>query len=160
MFSSYQQKGSALFLSLIFLLVLTVLAISTMKGSFLDEKMAANTQFKQQVFQASQSEGEGQFELYLTNHNFLQQAFDQAQPGSSATGPVNPPQQVAHNNITKDIELEYIATAQPPSGFSFGVFVGLIYSQNTESNLTNTNANSDQTLGINYAAPGNATSPF
>jgi hypothetical protein len=53
----------------------------------------------------------------------------------------------------KDIELIFNRTAQPPTGFSFDIFTGLLYDQNTESSFANTSATSDQTQGINYAAP-------
>lgn len=151
MCSQHGQQGSSLLFAMIFLLILTVLALSTMSTSFLDEKMAANTQFKNQVFQAAQSEGQGQFNHYRDNHTYFFAAFEESLKGTPDK--VKPPVQVAHDNISKDIELTFIKTAQPPTGFSFDIFQGLIFDQDTEASLDGTGALSDQTQGVNYASP-------
>ena len=49
------QSGSALITALIFLIVLTILGLSTMTTSRLEVRMAANTQFAHQAFQAAES---------------------------------------------------------------------------------------------------------
>ena len=50
-----KQRGSALITALIFLVILTILGVSTMTTSRLEIKMAANTQFAHQAFQAAES---------------------------------------------------------------------------------------------------------
>ena len=52
---SRRQQGSALFVSLMFLVILTILGVSSMGTARLELKMAANTQFANQAFQASES---------------------------------------------------------------------------------------------------------
>ena len=153
MISQQAQRGSTLLFAMIFVLVLTVLAVSTMSTSFLDEKMAANSQFKNQAFQAGQSEGQAQFDSYINDHTFLERALLESQKPPADQTIIEPPEQIDHDKIEKDIELIFNRTAQPPTGFSFDIFTGLLYDQNTNASFANTSARSDQTQGINYAAP-------
>lgn len=56
------QGGVALFVSLVFLLLLTIVGVSAMKSATLQEKMAGNTRFKTITFQYAEAglrEGEG-----------------------------------------------------------------------------------------------------
>ncbi len=53
--SKSDQKGAALLVSLVFLIVLTMLGITSMRGANMEEKMAANTMFQNMSFQASES---------------------------------------------------------------------------------------------------------
>ena len=50
-----QQQGAVLMISLILLLVMTVLGLSTMNTSVMQEKMAANSQNVNKTFQAAES---------------------------------------------------------------------------------------------------------
>lgn len=50
-----RQQGAVLAVALILLLVITVIGVSTFKATGLEEKMAANAQFKSIVFQGSES---------------------------------------------------------------------------------------------------------
>ncbi len=50
-----RSRGSALIVSLVFLVVLTLLGLSTMTTARLDLRMAANAQFANQAFQAAES---------------------------------------------------------------------------------------------------------
>ncbi len=52
---SRKQSGSALITALVFLIILTILGLSTMTTSRLEVRMAANTQFAHQAFQAAES---------------------------------------------------------------------------------------------------------
>jgi len=49
------QQGAVLFISLMILLVLTLIGISSLNGSLMEEKMAANAQTSTTVFQAAES---------------------------------------------------------------------------------------------------------
>ena len=49
------QTGAALIVGLVLLMVLTILAISTMRTASLELMMAGNTQFRENAFQAAQS---------------------------------------------------------------------------------------------------------
>jgi len=50
-----QQSGSALIISLVFLLLLTVLGLSSMQSSTLQEKMAGNAAEKNRAFQLAEA---------------------------------------------------------------------------------------------------------
>ncbi|HHQ15129.1 MAG TPA: hypothetical protein ENK16_08860 [Chromatiales bacterium] len=50
-----RQHGAALIVGLVLLMVLTVLAVSTMRTASLELMMAGNTQFRENAFQAAQS---------------------------------------------------------------------------------------------------------
>lgn len=57
-----RQKGIALFVSLIFLLLLTIVGIAGMKSATLQEKMSGNARLKNESFQAAEAglrQGEG-----------------------------------------------------------------------------------------------------
>jgi type IV pilus assembly protein PilX len=49
------QKGVALIVSLIFLMIITILSVSAMRTTNLDTKIAVNHQFKELSFQAAES---------------------------------------------------------------------------------------------------------
>lgn len=53
--TAHQQQGAVLAVALILLLVITVVGVSTFKATGLEEKMAANAQFKSIAFQGSES---------------------------------------------------------------------------------------------------------
>lgn len=60
--SMNKQSGMALFVSLIFLLLLTIIGVAAMQGAGMQEKMAGNTRLKNQSFQLAEAalrEGEG-----------------------------------------------------------------------------------------------------
>ncbi|MGF1548023.1 MAG: PilX N-terminal domain-containing pilus assembly protein [Thiotrichales bacterium] len=50
-----QQRGAVLIVALLILLVMTIIGVSAMKSTTLDERIAANTQFKTTTFQTSES---------------------------------------------------------------------------------------------------------
>ena len=50
-----RQQGMALFVSLVFLLILTILGVSSMQSTILEEKMAGNFNDQNRAFQASES---------------------------------------------------------------------------------------------------------
>lgn len=50
-----KQKGAALITALFFLIILTMLALSSMNMNIMDEKMASNSQQKNRLFQTAES---------------------------------------------------------------------------------------------------------
>lgn len=50
-----RQRGAVLAVGLLMLLILTIIGVSAMKSTVLDEKIAANSQFKMMAFQAAES---------------------------------------------------------------------------------------------------------
>lgn len=53
--SQYRQRGVVLVVSLIMLLVVTLIAVSSMQGTVLEEKMAGNTRDRNLAFQTTES---------------------------------------------------------------------------------------------------------
>ncbi|UJJ32465.1 pilus assembly PilX family protein [Halopseudomonas maritima] len=61
-FSGVRQRGIALFVSLIFLLLLTIVGVAGMKSATMQEKMSGNARLKNESFQEAEAglrEGEG-----------------------------------------------------------------------------------------------------
>jgi Tfp pilus assembly protein PilX len=61
------QKGATLIVALVFLLVLTIAGVTAMRFSTFEERMASNTQFRNQVFQQAQNELRAQLLAFNTN---------------------------------------------------------------------------------------------
>lgn len=53
--SGTRQRGAALIISLIFLMIITILSVSAMRTTNLDTQIAVNHQFKELSFQAAES---------------------------------------------------------------------------------------------------------
>ncbi|MGD8569827.1 MAG: PilX N-terminal domain-containing pilus assembly protein [Gammaproteobacteria bacterium] len=70
-----QQHGSVLIISLIVMLILTVLGVSGMKSSMLEEKMAGNVRDKQLAFQAAEATLR-EAEKYIDDNIVSTTAFD------------------------------------------------------------------------------------
>ncbi|MCK4586865.1 MAG: hypothetical protein KAU29_05960 [Gammaproteobacteria bacterium] len=51
----HKQQGAVLFISLMILLILTLLGVSSLNGSLMEEKMAANAQTSTTIFQSAES---------------------------------------------------------------------------------------------------------
>lgn len=73
----FKQKGMALVISMIMLLLLTILGLSSMRTTLMDEKMAGNTRDTELAFQASES-GLREAELWL--------ALQTTEPEASGSG--------------------------------------------------------------------------
>ncbi|WP_397376925.1 PilX N-terminal domain-containing pilus assembly protein [Pseudomonas sp.] len=74
------QTGATLIVALIFLLVLTIAGVTAMRFSTFEERMASNTQFRNQVFQQTQNELRSQllaFNASLANRAPLLAAMNQ-----------------------------------------------------------------------------------
>ncbi len=154
MLSISHQKGSTLIFSMIFLLILTVLAISTMSTSYLDEKMSANVQFKNQVFQEAQSEIEGQLQDYRLSTDKLSDAtgFDLTYDHTADEADNTLPLQVNAASATVDKSLTLSCTGRTNvSGGALGAeSTGRKFELNVRAALNNVGTASDQTQGFTY----------
>lgn len=65
------QQGMALFVSLIFLLLLTIVGVAAMQNATLQEKMAGNTKLKNESFQYAEA-GLREGELLVANNAAIQ----------------------------------------------------------------------------------------
>lgn len=76
-----QQQGATLIVALIFLVVLTVAGVTAARFATFEERMASNSQFRNQVFQFAQSEIRAQLLALNTsyvNKDILLDAMDEA----------------------------------------------------------------------------------
>lgn len=53
--NSYYQSGATLIVSLLLLVIITILSLSAMNSSVMEQKMAANEQYQREAFELSQS---------------------------------------------------------------------------------------------------------
>ena len=72
------QNGAVLFISLIFLLIMTIIGITAMKTTVLEEKMASNTKNRNLALQAAEAALRAG-ELQIANNSIT--AFDSACTG-------------------------------------------------------------------------------
>jgi Tfp pilus assembly protein PilX len=109
-----RQRGAALVIGLLLLLVLTILAISGMTTATLELQMAGNTQYKERAFQAAETG--------------IEQAIDQA-TFDTANALVLANQKVdstggSNNDDTYDVRMEFDkntgTTIVPGGGYSMG----------------------------------------
>jgi Tfp pilus assembly protein PilX len=69
---SRAQRGATLVVALVFLLVLTIAGVTAMRFSTFEERMASNSQFRNQVFQQAQNELRAQQLAFNTEPKFRQ----------------------------------------------------------------------------------------
>ncbi|VAW79504.1 hypothetical protein MNBD_GAMMA15-1214 [hydrothermal vent metagenome] len=73
--SDKKQSGAALVVSLLILLVMTLLGVSSLQTSTMEEKMAGNTRERQQAFEAAEAAIIGA-ELFVKNNIAVTSNFD------------------------------------------------------------------------------------
>jgi Tfp pilus assembly protein PilX len=145
--NSHQQRGTVLVVGLIMMMVLTILAISTMRTSTLEVVMAANTQYRETAFQLSQAG--------------LRDTLERVRNGTLAPG-------LGFNGNMGAAD-QYIVTttlvlpgALPPAGFpQDGTVLADYYEIRSTGLTTARNARSVQVQGfwINTSVPGPIATP-
>lgn len=80
-----RQRGAALVIGLILLLVLTLLAVSGMNTATLELQMTGNTQFSQNAFQAAETGIEAALQTNLVNTNLVVTSPLTTIPGTTDT---------------------------------------------------------------------------
>ena len=129
--SQQHQQGAVLLISLIILVVMTIISVSMMGNSTLEERMAANQMNEHLTLHASESATE----IMVADTDTLSQAL------TSAT-PITVSVDVGNSAITASAELSYQGAANP-SGWSMGVNQGtfMAHTIKTVGTATKTNAN-------------------
>jgi type IV pilus assembly protein PilX len=143
--SLQKQQGVVLLMSLIILVVMTVIGISLMGNSTLEERMAANQMNEHLILHASESATE----IMVDDTDTLADALVSATP---ITVSVN----VGDSSITAAAVLTYDGAANP-QGWSMGVNDGsfMAHTIKTEGTATKSNANATITTvqGISRLGP-------
>jgi len=138
--SPRQQRGAALFVALILLIVITILAVSTMGTSRLELRMAGNTQFSVHAFQAAQSAIENRIS---------------ASSFTTAGGPVSSTHNYSSIGAQATSVMEYLkSTDVPVGGFSFGAGFQAFHFQIDVEATAPRQARSNQTQGFYIVGPG------
>jgi type IV pilus assembly protein PilX len=109
-----RQRGAALVIGLLLLLILTILAISGMTTATLELQMAGNTQYKERAFQAAETGIEQAIET---------STFDTANPYVKTAQPVDTTPGTTDNDeydFTMAFDKETGTTIVPGGGYSMG----------------------------------------
>ncbi|MGI0117281.1 pilus assembly PilX family protein [Zooshikella sp. RANM57] len=143
-----KQEGSALIVSLIILVILTVIAFSASRTTTLEERMTANSQKKIEAYQTGIAELSSQFvDLKESGTTSLNNAIKATDHSEDLTSKMDD----STGGISVSTEVEYINKGLPPPGYSLTDFVGYNFEMNVNVDITNIGANSNQTLGLKYA---------
>ena len=116
--SKHKQQGAVLFISLMILLVLTLLGVSSLNGSLMEEKMAANAQTSTTIFQSAESAIRTTYYTESENDSSRSLAVTKAENNTSIT-------LAATGGTTRSARLVYPenTTATPLYNNSAGLFV-------------------------------------
>jgi len=143
------QNGSALLICLVLLTVLSLVGVSSMENTMLEEKMSANTQFKIQAFHSTQNEIDEQYTALGENSTPIVTSMD----GDVAmTG-------ISYNTGMSTVSgLSFIGEYERKARLqeqiqSLGSSKVLITELTVTSVSTNSGASSQQTLGTELASP-------
>lgn len=141
-----RQKGAALVVGLILLMVLTLLAISGMNTATLELQMAGNAQFSQNAFQAAETGIEAAMNSGAYNTNVVQTINRTASAGSTTDEYQTSTQFHSQNG----------ATPVPTGGYSLGAGTGFqAYHFDIESTGTSSrDARSIHTQSFYVVGPG------
>jgi type IV pilus assembly protein PilX len=137
-----KQTGAALVVGLVLMMVLTILAISTMRTATLGLLMAANAQYKERAFQLAETG--------------LRDAANQLNNGTLALGTTegwqNPGAITGSVDASGDayvVDLRFIRAGDPPPSYSQGGEITALYFEMTSTGRTVArNAKSVQTQGF------------
>lgn len=144
--NKYKQSGAALFVSLMFLFLMTIIGVSALNSSTTDERMALNSQHQQQVFHAADSA------INVIKHDSV--AIETAII-SGTHGPVT---YTAQTHVTATANINYAGCAAPPAGYDVEKFVGQDFDVISSAQMVNAAAQADHVQGITQLAPKAATS--
>jgi type IV pilus assembly protein PilX len=129
-----RQRGAALVIGLILLLVLTLLAVAGMNTSSMELVMAGNEQFRQKAFRAAET------------------GVERTIPRLASVGQSCQPKDVLDetvadtNNDGYKTTARYLGDGKPPMGYSEGEYGGIYY-QIVSTGRSDRNANSVTTQG-------------
>lgn len=112
-----RQRGAVLIVSLVLLVILTLLGVSMMGTTKLEERMAANTQESTQAFQSAET---GLSQGYDDNNAWAVKTTANEQTSSQPVTQI-PGTPVAENKTSQYVS-SFIATTGPPSGYDVTQF--------------------------------------
>lgn len=137
-----KQTGAALVVGLVLLMVLTILAISTMRTATLQLLMAGNAQYKERAFQLAET-GLRDAINQIDNNVLDLVAIEGWQKLGAITGSVD------DSGDEYVVNLRYVRNGQPPPGAGYSVDTPALYWEMTSTGRTVArNAKSVQSQGF------------
>ncbi len=166
-YSSQNQKGAVLIVSLVLLLVMTLIGVASIDSSQLQSQMARNSLFSQNLHQASLNEIQAQREA-LKGTDYLEEVttsqvdiLTAGHPGITKDSKgivLTDSSSITHDpddNYTQSGAVAFIGNTAPPSGYSLGLYIGKSYEVYAATVVAGTSSESDQTQGLTRVAPEN-----
>ncbi len=163
---SYKQsQGAVLIVGLVLLLTMTLIGVAAIDSSSLQSDMAANSLEEQRLFQVNFNEELAQFEeandagyrIDVRNSNSTIPTSDSitySGPGLQIPGDI--PLQTDESGDAYELSGTVVFSregAMPLHGYSLNRFNVMEYEINIVAGISNTESESDQTLGFAHAAP-------
>lgn len=140
-----QQTGAALITGLLILMVMTMLALSAMRQTSLEEKIAANTQNQFEIFQAAET----QLQNAINESDTLEDAFQETSTFGSVTNSYSA--NVVDSNITASATISWLNSAPPVdlnggSGSELGTYIAQNLQVQGTAAVNGTGASNTQTV--------------
>jgi type IV pilus assembly protein PilX len=140
-----KQKGAALVVGLVLMMVLTILAISTMRTATLELLMAGNAQYKERAFQLAET---GLRDAARQIDNGTLNPVPSDDWIGSVTGSID------DSGDEYVVDLRYVREGNPPAGTSNSPkFTAFYYEMTSTGRTIARNAKSVQTQGFWILAP-------
>lgn len=137
-----RQTGAALIVGLVLMMVLTILAISTMRTATLGLLMAGNAQYKERAFRLAET-GLRDAANQINNEAFTPQAIDGWESIGAITGSID------DSGDEYVVDIRYVGEGNPPPGESEDDRIRALYFEMTSTGRTVArNAKSVQTQGF------------
>jgi type IV pilus assembly protein PilX len=144
------QHGAALVMGLLLLLVLTVLAVSGMNSASVEFVMAANDQFRQNAFQASETGIE---------QSLVVGQFNPANPADEVLPVTAVPNSATGDTYQATIRLALGGCTLPIYGSSSGSATAFQYDV-TANGTSSRNSQATHSQGVQVLAPGSGAGYF
>jgi hypothetical protein len=138
-----QQQGAALFVSLMFLFLMTIIGLNALNTSTSDERMALNTQHQQEVFHAAESA----INVAKRDTTTLETAI--------TSGTSLAIDYTGQNDVTASAQATYIGCGLPGAGFGLGAggFVTHEFGITGNASLGASSAQATHLQGVDLLAP-------
>jgi len=138
-----QQQGAALFVSLMFLFLMTIIGLNALNTSTSDERMALNTQHQQQVFHAAESA----INVAKRDTTTLEDAI--------TTGSSTAIAYTGQADVTASAQAAYVGCGLPGAGEGLGEggFVTHEFGISGSASLGASSAQADHLQGVSLLAP-------
>jgi len=139
-----KQQGAALFVSLMFLFLMTIIGLNALNTSTSDERMALNTQHQQQVFHAAES-----------SINVVKRDITSLEEAITTGAPSTPVDYTGQADVAASASATYVGCGTPEAGFALGEggFVTHEFGITGNASLGASSAQANHLQGVSLLAP-------